>query len=183
MSETVEKVTAPKNVEEVGKITALKTTEASTSYARFLNTHLDGVEGWTAITDEQAWAAINVYRAWQSSDERKEEKEALLKANAEAREARKAEREEQAEERKAKAAEKKAETARRKAEREARKKAEAEDSIDDLDSVEASGDGEIPAPKKRRRRPAPKADTSIDDLDESIDDVQPDNEEAPIGAL
>ena len=50
-------IKAPKNLEEMTQLTGLKSTEASASFAKFLNEKLSGVPGFT-ITEEQAWALL-----------------------------------------------------------------------------------------------------------------------------
>lgn len=141
------KVVAPKTVAELEALTELKSTEASKSFAKFLNTHIN-VEGFE-IGEEQAWTVLYSHRVWQQSEERKQE----IAAGKEAAEAEKAKR---AEEREKKAEEKKAEAARKAAEKkkkeEAKEAAEA-DSDEDLDDVDTEGEGSITesaAPKKKR---------------------------------
>lgn len=146
------RVVAPKTVAELDALTEIKTTEAATSYANFMNRHLGHIEGWVDLTPEQAWTVIYAHRVWQSSEERAAEKAALV----EAKEAEKAQR---AEERAAKKAEREAEKARKDAEKErkaaerAAKKAAEGDASDDLDSVDAEGTDEIPT-RRRRKKPA-----------------------------
>lgn len=145
-----DKVVAPHSLEELKALPAVKSTEASASFANYVNEGLkreDGTyaEGFTPLTAEQAWTLLYVHRLWQSSPERAKEKEALKAAKAEDAEKRKAERE-------AKAAEKKAE-AERKAEEKKAKAAEkaAKEAGDDSDL-----EGEAaPAAAPKRRRPAP----------------------------
>ena len=178
------RITAPKTVEELNALTELKTTEAATSYANFMNKHLGHIDGWVPLTPEQAWTVIYVHRVWQSSEERLAEKEALkvaaaaeLEAGREAREAAKAKREAdkiakaaEREEKKAAAEKLKAEKAELKAQKDAEKaakKAAGEDSDADLDSVEAEGTGEIKT--TRRRRKAPVEETPTEDASEATE--------------
>lgn len=153
MAETDTKAAMPHSVEELEAITHIPTTEGTTSFGNFMNRHIKA-DNFTELTPEQAWCVIAAHRVWQSSDERKAEKEALKAAKAQEDEAKRVAREEAKAEREQKAAEKKAETERKKAEREAKKAAEA-DSDEDLDAIdEVGGEGtdEIPAKTTRRRR-------------------------------
>lgn len=156
----------PKTVADVQAITHIPTTEATTSFANFINRHLTNADNFTGVTEEQAWTVIGVHRVWQQSDERKAEIAALKETKAAegaekaaAREAAKAERE-------AKAAEKAAEKERKALEKAAKEAAKADDDSDlesvdevvtddtDTDGEAVEGEGEITegAPKKRQRR-------------------------------
>ena len=159
MAEDDKRVTLPSTTEEVRAVTHIPTTEATRSFAKYVNENLANADNFEPISDEQAWVIVGCHRPWQQSPERKAEKEALKEERSKENEAKKAEREERKAQREAERAEKKAERERKKAEKEAAKAAE-EDLSDDLDSVDAEGDGEISAPKKRRRpRPKPVAET------------------------
>ncbi len=147
------KTTLPKTVEDLEAITVIPTTEATRSFAGFMNRHVKA-ENFEGITEEQAWLVIGAHRVWQSSDERAEEKDALKKANEEEREAKAAARAEAKAEREAKAAEKKAEQERKAAEKAAKEAAEADSDSDLDDEAPAEGDGEIPTRKRRRPRPS-----------------------------
>ena len=129
---TPKRATLPKTTADVKAVTHIPTTEATRSFAAYVNENLAGADNFEPITDEQAWAIVGCHRPWQQSPERKEELEQLRAANAE-------------------------EAAKRKAEREAKKAAEAETAYD-LDSVDAEGDGEIATPKRRRRKPNAQAE-------------------------
>ncbi|UVK63859.1 hypothetical protein SEA_LILYPAD_55 [Gordonia phage LilyPad] len=150
------RVVAPRNVEELAALPAVKATEASTSFANFMNKHLANAEGYTPITPEQAWTLIYTHRVWQGSDERAAEKEALKSAKEGEKEAKRQEREAKKAERERIAAEKKAEKERKAAEK-AAKEAEAGE---DLEAADTEGEGEI-APRKRKprsKKPAPSTD-------------------------
>lgn len=165
------RIVAPKTVADLDAMTGIKSTEASESYANFMNRHLGHLEGWQNITPEQAWTLIYIHRVWQSSDERAAEKATLV-------EAKEAERARKAEEKEAKKLEREAEKARkaeerkRKAEEKAAKKAAEAVSDDDLDSVDAEGEGEIKAPKRRRRKPAPEATESTEAVTEGEGEIE-----------
>lgn len=151
------RIVAPKNVEELDAMTAIKSTEASKSYADFMNRHLGHLEGWVEMTPEQAWTLIYIHRVWQGSEERLAEKNALVEAKAAEKAQKAEEREAKKQEREAEKARKAEEKAKRDAEKAAKKAAEA-DSDDDLDSVDEEGTGEIKATgRKRRKRPAAEA--------------------------
>ena len=180
---TSTRITAPKTIEDLQALTELKTTEAATSYANFMNKYLGHIEGFH-LTPEQAWTVIYGHRVWQQSDERKteiaelkgakaaafeagrEEREAAKAKRAEELEAKKAEREQKKIEREAEKARKAEEKAARDAEKAAKKAAEG-DSDSDLDSVEAEGTGEIKT--TRRRRKAPVEETPTEDASESTE--------------
>lgn len=152
-----ERVVAPKTVADLKSMTALKETEASRSFANFMNENLGHIEGYEPISATQAWVLIYLHRVWQQSNERAEEKKALKESKEKDAEQKRIEREAKAEERKKVAAEKKAEKERKAAEKAAQKAAAAE-SDEDLDSVDDEGEGTITESKpKKRRRPAPKA--------------------------
>lgn len=151
---TANRVVAPKVTADLAGMTELKATEASTSYANYMNEHLGHIEGWVDITPEQAWTLIYLHRVWQGSEERAAEKAAVVEAKAAEKEQRAKEREEKKAEREAERKAKAEAKAKRDAEKAAKKAAEA-DVDDDLDSVDAEGEGEISAkPGRRRRRPA-----------------------------
>lgn len=152
MTEAVEatKIVAPKNEAELRALTAIKSTEASTSYANFMNDCLANAEGYTPITPEQAWTVIYAHRVWQSSETRAQEKLALKEQGAEAIEAKKAAREQLAAQRAEERAEKKAQAEARKAAKAAEKAAKAEAGEID-DDLETDGDEVVEAPKRRRR--------------------------------
>lgn len=154
MTEEVQKVTAPKNPAEVRALPELKTSEASESYARFINENLAHIEDYVPVSAEQAWALINCYRAWQSSDERKEELAAVKAAKAEEAEKAKAARAEQAAIKKAEKERADAEKAERKAAKDAADAAKAAGDDSDIPA-----DGDAPAPK-RRRAPAKAAESA-----------------------
>jgi len=148
---------APSNKEQLQALTAeeVNPTEAHISLAKFLTEN-----GPIEITADQACMFILGHRIWQSSDERKEEKEALKGSRAEEAEQKRALAE-------AARAAKKAEAEKRAAEREVKKTQKAAkdaDSDDDLaeatdeESLEDT-DGETSEPveeakPKRRRRVA-----------------------------
>lgn len=151
------KTVAPKSVDDLATMKAVKSTEASESYANFMNKHLAHVEGYEPITAEQAWTLIYIHRVWQGSEERAAEKAAVVEAKAAEKAQKAEEREAKKQEREAERARKAEEKAKRDAEKAAKKAAEA-DSDDDLDSVDEEGTGEIKTTgRKRRKRPAAEA--------------------------
>lgn len=157
------RLVAPKTAEDVEAITGLKSQEATNSYVAWLHRHASHIEGFNIPSNEEMWAIISFYRAWQSGPERAAEKE-QLKAQAEkdsvakkeAAAARKAEREAAAEAKKAEKERKAAEKAAKEAEK-----------GEDLDSVDEEGEGEI-KPTRRRRRPAAKAEENAEEQ-ETVD--------------
>lgn len=155
MTETATKIVAPKNEAELRALTAIKTTEAATSYANFMNDCLENAEGYTPITPEQAWTVIYAHRVWQSSETRAAEKEALKAAGAEEAEAKKAAREEAKAKKEQEREEKRVAAAAKKADREAKQAAKAtKDLVDELDDDDLDIEDEevvVEAPKKRRR--------------------------------
>lgn len=154
MAEETTRVVAPKTVADLEALTELKSTEASASYAKFLNTHVN-VEGFE-ISEDQAWCVLYAHRVWQQSDERKAE----IAAGKEEAEKAAAEKKAKAEERKAEKAkeaeEKAAAKAKKEAEKAAKDAAEA-DSDADLDSVGTEGEGDIVAPVTGTKRRTPRA--------------------------
>jgi DNA-directed RNA polymerase delta subunit len=142
----------PKTIEEIQAITHVPTTEATESFGNFVNKYLTNADNFTPLTAEQAWAVIGCHRVWQSSDERKAEKDAL-------KETRAVESEEKKAERLAKKAEREADKERKaalKAEKDAAKKAKDADSDEDLDEDDDEEGLETEAeekPKRRRRAP------------------------------
>jgi Skp family chaperone for outer membrane proteins len=147
---------APSTKDQLQALTAedIMPTEAHASLANFLTEN-----GPVEVTADQAWAFIMGHRIWQSSDERKQEKEALKGSKAEEAEAKRIERE-------AARAEKKAAAEVAAIDREAKKAAKAakaadsdEDLTEDATDEESLDDGEAPeeAKPKRRRRTAPAA--------------------------
>lgn len=153
------KATLPKSIEDIQAITHVPTTEATESFANFVNKYLTNADNFTPLTPEQAWTVIGIHRVWQSSEERKAE----IAAQKEAKEAEKAEkariREEKAAEREAEKARKEAEKERKAAEKAAKAAAEADDDSD-LESLEdvvadetVEGEGEISEARPRKRRP------------------------------
>ena len=143
-------IIAPKTVSDLAKMSGLKTTEASESFANFMNKHLSHIEGYEPISPAQAWTLLYTHRVWQGSEERLAEKEALVAGKAE-------EKARKAEEAAARKAEKEAEKARKaeeKAIRDAAKAAKKAAEGDDLDSVDEEGTDEIKPKRRRRAKPA-----------------------------
>lgn len=156
--------TLPKTIADVQAITHVPTTEATRSFAAFINRYLTNADNFEGISEEQAWTVIGVHRVWQQSDERKAEIEALKASKAEEAEAKRKAREEAKAERERKAAAKAEEKARKEAEKAAKAAAEGGDDSD-LESLEdvvadetaegaetVEGDGEITEAKPRKRR-------------------------------
>lgn len=148
---------APSTKDQLQALTAddIKPTEAHVSLANFLTEN-----GPVEVNADQAWAFIMGHRIWQSSDERKVEKDNLKGSKAEEAEVKRQERE-------AARADKKAAAEAAAAEREAKKAAKAaKDADSDDDLIETSSDEEgledgeevvEEAKPKRRRRNAPAA--------------------------
>lgn len=161
-SQVVKSARLPKNTEEVRAIAHIPTTEATRSFARYVNENLANADNFEPISDEQAWAIIGCHRPWQQGPERAAEKEAAKAANAELNEQKKAEREQKKAERAAEKERKAAEAAKKKAEREAK----AAEAGEDLDGVDAEGEGEITKPKRRRRKPNAAAEDTAEAVTE-----------------
>lgn len=154
--ESAEKRTPlPKTTADVDAVRHIPTTEATTSFANYMNKHLANADNFTPLTPEQGWAVVGCHRAWQQSEERAAEKEELKKAAAAADEARKEAAEKKKAEKKAEA-ERKAAEKKRKADEKAAKEAAEADNDSDLDDdagETVEGEGEIvTAPKKSRAR-------------------------------
>jgi hypothetical protein len=147
---------APSTKDQLQALTAedIKPTEAHVSLANFL-TEFGPVE----VTADQAWAFIMGHRIWQSSEERKVEKDNLKGSKAEEAEIKKAERELARAEKKA-AAEKTAEEREAKKAAKAAKDADSDDDLAETSDEEGLEDGEDvveEAKPKRRRRNVPAA--------------------------
>lgn len=154
------RVVAPKTSEDMRNMTSIKTTEAATSFANFMNSNLGHIEGWVPITPEQAWTLIYTHRVWQGSPERAAEKEALKLQKSAENEERAKRREEKRLEREALAKEKKAEKERKAAEKAAKEVADGED-LEAADTAET--DGEIAPRKRKPRTKKPAADAAATD--------------------
>ncbi|QNJ55371.1 hypothetical protein SEA_LITTLEFELLA_60 [Gordonia phage LittleFella] len=161
----------PKTIADVQAITHIPTTEATASFARFINKYLTNADNFEGVTEEQAWTVIGVHRVWQQSEERKAEIAELKEAKAAETEQKRQDREQKRQEREAekarKAEEKKAREAKKAAE-----KAAADDSSEDLDAVDEEGSGPIETPK-RKRRPRAKAaeEASAETADEPVEET------------
>lgn len=148
-----DRVVAPKTVAEMDALPAVKATEASISFANFMNKHLANAEGYEPITPEQAWCLIYTHRVWQGSDEREAEKVALKNMKSEDKERRAAEREAKKEAAEAARLEKERKKKERAAEAEAAKKAKEAQAADNDSDLEGA-EGEPSEAPKRRRPPA-----------------------------
>lgn len=167
--------TLPKSIADVQAITHVPTTEATASFAKFINKYLTNADNFEGVTEEQAWTVIGIHRVWQQSDERKAELAALKDAKAGEAEARKEAAAKKKAEREAEAARKAAEKERKAAEKAAKEAADGEtpdelesldtiteESVEDVDGEPEAVEGVEDAPaaeeggkKNRQRRPRP----------------------------
>lgn len=159
--------TLPKTIADVQAITHVPTTEATASFARFINKYLTNADNFEGVTEEQAWTVIGIHRVWQQSEERKQELAELKDSKAKQAEEKKAAAAEKKAQREAEAAKKAEEKARKDAEKAAKKAAdgEGEDALETLEDVttestddtadEAAPAAEEGGKKNRQRRPRP----------------------------